>query len=159
MSPPTSKENLTSVNRFLLVGGLIGIVNSVKDGLFSSSLYRSIFSQKEISSGKILSITFKRYSWGYAKIIVPYSQNSIKYKEGAFIINVNDGSIFLTNIKNFDLECKYKANSTLSTLYIKSLSNTTATFYISGSNSITIDAFNIDQFDDFPSDANAVKEI
>lgn len=111
-----SKEDLASV-----VGGLIGTVTTEKDGIFPAKRYKSSYLYKEINGGMVLSVTLARYSGNFIKIRVPYTQNSLGYKEGVFVVDMNTGNVLGINIKNFDLEARYKLTDNLQivTLYVK----------------------------------------
>lgn len=136
------------------MGELIGSATKEKGGLLSSTQYKAIFSNINVGGSKVFSITLNKYAWNYLKIKIPFSQNLVSYKEAAFIIDVNSGKIWGSNIKNFDLECKCKTVNSKSTLYIKSAKNSATNYYLSaGIGFISEDEPAIEVLDDFPSDA------
>ena len=103
------------------MSGLLGTVTTDKDGLFPAKRYKSSYLYKEIGGDKVLSVTLARYSGNFIKIRVPYTQNSLGYKEGVFVVDMNTGKVLGINIKNFDLEARYKLtdNNQIVILYIK----------------------------------------
>lgn len=83
ISPPTRTESLTFVNRFSLVGGLIGPASALKDGLLSHILYQNLFSSKTDSTEDMDLIGTGYYAIHSDYNIPKNNKSGIKY--GSFI--------------------------------------------------------------------------
>ena len=141
------------------VGGLIGTVTTEKDGIFPAKRYKSSYLYKEIDGGMVLSVTLARYSGNFIKIRVPYTQNSLGYKEGVFVVDMNTGNVLGINIKNFDLEARYKLTDNLQivTLYVKGRPVTVNRFCMDlGLPEGVAGALELAELSEMPSDATVI---
>lgn len=148
---PPVKETLRFVNRFLWVGGLIGIADKNKNGLLSKNIYASKFRSISAGNSKIVSFYVPRYTRGVINVLAVSTQNTIFYKEFKFIVDMNTGKPSLYGDSG---DIRYKIESQGAMIYMKLSDYSTVNYYYQYAE-ILGDAHIVDAavLDDFPSDA------